>query len=556
MRMNRKTVLTSLFVLMISMIWLESPAQAQLQSQRESFLNKLEHMQFDHKGYDIMDRKSRVQPNPTQSSTPQFGEGGFAGADGGSGKAPTMSSTPQDQSYAPQDPVPYNVTGGVPNGQNIGPGSNGPCFPHWQCEPPALSSTAPVPPTDKHLTSSPVVKSQARMPNPEAGAVLALMSKINASNGMDQSVHALQRTIATVAGADLAKGAHQQAKNAAAGGAGAAQGASEAMADAFNPTWLQMLVLSATPLPNVANEATGSACSASQPIKTYNNSIYLVMQAYKNIYLPMAVLLLLPGAVLTQTKGLVSGGILSNQNDEDAVSPFTGILRSIIAIFLIPASQLIVSWTIDVGNSMQYEVSRHINYLNIYMWGDEQVFRAPIENAIHTLRPGASFPVLGKLTEGPEKESGLESQSPATIMLQTLVNSTADAAAFGLVILCAFQIAMACYLLLMGPVAAALYAWPGSTGSLFTRVFANWVDAMINLALWRFWWCIVLLCIDVRLGWLAGFDMYTVWEMLMFLAFLIILMYVPFNPFDYKAGEMVSQIMSKSDQAVNQATSK
>ena len=555
MRMTRKTVLASLFALTISIVCSLTPATAQ-QTQRESFLNKMEHMQFDHLGYDIMQRKSRVQPNPSQSSTPQFADTGFAGADGGNGKAPQMSSQPQDQAYAPQDPVPYNITGGVPNGQNIGPGSNGPCFPHWQCEPPSLSSTSPVPPTDKHLTSSPVTKGIARMGSPEAGATLQLMSKINASNGMDQSVHALQRTIATVAGADFAKGAHTQSKQAQAAATGAAQGASEAMADAFNPTWLQMLVLSATPLPNVANEATGSACSASQPIKTYNNSIYLVMQAYKNIYLPMAVLLLLPGAVMTQTKGLVSGGIMSNQNDEDAVSPFTGILRSIIAIFLIPASQLIVSWTIDVGNSMQYEVSRHINYLNIYMWGDEQVFRAPIENAVHTLRPGSSFPVLGKLTEGPEKESGLESQSPATIMLQTLTNSTADAAAFGLVILCAFQIAMACYLLLMGPVAAALYAWPGSTGSLFTRVFANWVDAMINLALWRFWWCVVLLCIDVRLGWLAGFDMYTVWEMLMFLAFLIILMYVPFNPFDYKAGEMVSQIMSKSDQAVNQATSK
>jgi hypothetical protein len=282
----------------------------------------------------------------------------------------------------------------------------------------------------------------------------------------------------------------------------------------------------------------------------------LVQQAYKNLYLPMAILLLLPGAAMTQMKSLVSSGILQNQNDEDAISPFTGILRSIIAIFLIPASQLIVSYSIDVGNSLQFEVQRHVNYLNIYMWGDEQVFRAPIEKQEAQILPASAFQVLGKLSQGPEGESGEISQSPATIMLQALVNSMSDSAAFGLVILCAFQIALACYLFLMGPVAAALYAWPTGAGSLFVRVFGNWVDAIINLALWRFWWCVVLLCIDTRLGWLGVFDVYTIWEMLMFLAFLIILCYVPFNPFDFKAGEMVSQIMQKADKAVGEATQK
>jgi len=43
-------------------------------------------------------------------------------------------------------------------------------------------------------------------------------------------------------------------------------------------------------------------------------------------------LVLLPGAVLTNLKGYLAYGLLHISQDEDAVSPFSGILRSIIAI--------------------------------------------------------------------------------------------------------------------------------------------------------------------------------------------------------------------------------
>jgi hypothetical protein len=512
---------------------------------------------------DYVNALSRTeQAPPTAEPNPRLGgSNGFAGSNGGSNSNQPIQGQGQQRNYQEAQGV-VNTSSGLPMGQQMSP-VNGSCppgvHPTWSCGDPTKNSTSPTPPDTVAMSSLPV---QDRVPlaSPELQGMWGNMAKTHMSRGTNHNAAAgdLAAIAVTqaVAAADLSNTPQKGMQAGAAGAEGAAKGASEAMADAFNPTWTQMLILSATPLLNVANEATGSACSASQPIKTYENVVYLVMQAYKNIYLPMAILLLLPGAVITQTKSLVTAGVLNNANDEDAVSPFTGILRSMIAIFLIPATQLIVSYTIDVGNSLQYEVSRNINYLNIFMWGDEQVFRAPVQNAIATLRPASAFQVLGKMSQGPEDQSGFESQSPATIMLQTMVNSAADSAAFGLVILCAFQIAMACYLMLMGPIAAAFYAWPGSTGSLFTRVFANWVDAMINLALWRFWWCIVLLCIDVRLGWITGLDMYTEWEMLMFLAFLTILCYVPFNPFDYKAGEMVSQIMSKADQGVNQATSK
>lgn len=89
---------------------------------------------------------------------------------------------------------------------------------------------------------------------------------------------------------------------------------------------------------------------------------------------------------------------------------------------------------------------------------------------------------------------------------------------------------------------------------MFTRVFSAWTDAVINLSLWKFWWVVVLLCIDTRLSWLGMADIYRVWELIMFIAFLAILTYVPFNPFDFKAGEMVAQIMSKAEQAVGKAS--
>lgn len=338
---------------------------------------------------------------------------------------------------------------------------------------------------------------------------------------------------------------------------GACEGASEAVSDSFDMTWPKMLALSAIPCPNVGNEATGSRCSASKPIKTHENAIFLVQQAYKQVYLPLALLLLLPGAVMTSTKALISHNILSNPNDEDAVSPFSGILKSLIAVFLIPATQLIVSYTIDVGNALQGEVSRRIDYGKLVDYGDEQVFRAPISNFTGGIMPPRGGKVQGKLSQGPEDKAELFNVDPASIMLQTLANSMSQSVSFGLVILCAFQIILVSYLLLMGPVAAAFYAWPGAVGSLFTRVFTNWLDALINVALWRFWWCVVLLIMDSRLTWLgAALEMYSMWELLMFISFLVIMTSVPFNPFDFRAGDMIQQIMTKSEEAAEKASNK
>ena len=71
------------------------------------------------------------------------------------------------------------------------------------------------------------------------------------------------------------------------------------------------------------------------------------------LFIPIAVLLLLPGAVLAQVKAIVSQSspVLGETN------PFEGIIRSIIAIFLIPGTFLVINYGIDVSNSITFTIA-------------------------------------------------------------------------------------------------------------------------------------------------------------------------------------------------------
>lgn len=329
-----------------------------------------------------------------------------------------------------------------------------------------------------------------------------------------------------------------------------------------------------TPLINVANEGAGTPTAAEAPFKTHSQAIWMVQQMYKTIYIPMALLLLLPGAVLTNLKGYLAGGILGLHNDEDAVSPFSGILRSIIAIFLIPATQLFASWSIDVGNSMTYEVQNYIQPAALMDWMKEQTYNAPLKNATNQLSMpkdlqlmeatkameglggGGGGNIAGKVDGGGEGKSQVEQQSSGTRMLQMAFNLLNVAMNFGMLMLSAFQIVMICYLFLMGPLAAAFFAWPAGVGSLFKTVFANWIDALISVSLWKFWWCVVILIMQTRIEWLQEQGVYipnSQWEMAVYTAFMVILLYVPFVPFDYKPGEMVTKILQKAEELKSEA---
>lgn|GEM_PF-1360227 len=277
---------------------------------------------------------------------------------------------------------------------------------------------------------------------------------------------------------------------------------------------------------NVANE------SASQPPsqggeKTLPQVAWIVQKLYKNVYLPMALLFLLPGALLTQIKSFVAIYYKSEQ-DEDLNNPLTGILRGAVAITLIPAVQLAVSYSIDVGNSMTHEVEKMLHAQEVISWGQKQTTDSYNGNSA-------------------QRAEKLQSQSTSEALRETLFNGLDFLLDHAFVVLLAFQTVLVCYLFLLGPIAAAFLAWPGNIGKLFAPIFGNWMNALLLLTLWRFWWCAIVLCMATRLSWMSqsgqsGGE----WEDLIYTAFLVMLVYVPFAPFDFRPGDMVDQLLQKA----------
>ena len=312
------------------------------------------------------------------------------------------------------------------------------------------------------------------------------------------------------------------------------------------------------PLINIANEDTWVPCDPEAPWKSYGNAAWMVGQMYKQVYIPMAILLLLPGAIMTQAKVVVRTGFLfgGNSNDDDMVNPFSGILRSIIAVFLIPATQLFVSYSIDVGNSLTYEVVNFKPYFDLQLvetWRDEQTFDVKKANNLNHIPNTDPKKAEGKFFNTAEKDTKFENQSFATAQGQQWYNTLNELLGQGVIALNAFQLVMVFYLFLLGPIAASLFAWPGIFGEMFRKVYGNWMNGVVLVVLWKFWWAIILLCMSVRLqafqdvtgGMPQPNDQF---EMFTCAAFVAMLMYVPFNPFDFKPGDLVDSVLQKAQE--------
>ena len=321
---------------------------------------------------------------------------------------------------------------------------------------------------------------------------------------------------------------------------------------------------------NVANEDAGQAVKGNPPHKSKAQAVYMVQQMYKRVYLPMAILFLLPGAVMTQMKGMVQFGVM-NSSGTDAQSPFSGIIRSIIAIFLIPATQLIVSYVIDVGNSAAYQVKQWVDFKTILSYAHEQEYgpqrdityncliekldggktTSDTSDALDDGSGSGDFVDFGKAYSGPEKKSIEEKTPQLSKQLQFMYNFFNCAASYGLVVLAEFQLVMMCYLFLLGPLAAAFFAWPELNKSLFNKVFGNWVEGVITLSLWRFWWLIVLACLTTYIQYekdMGFFDPSSEWELMMFTSFQVLLLVVPFCPFNFQqvAQASIAKIEDKA----------
>ncbi len=381
---------------------------------------------------------------------------------------------------------------------------------------------------------------------------------------------------------------------------------------------------------NVANErATGAPQGGSGSGNSIEEAVYVVQRLYKEVFLPLAVLFLLPGAVLTQVKGLIGRSITGG--DEDSINPFTGIIRAIIAIFLIPCTQLIISYCIDIGNTLAFEVARPdrgwIQESALTNWAKEQTFNprpTNVNNGIlppgqgrttsegrrqtNGARPAANQTTSGSTNQGSPGGSGYpgssgpldlgsffgvpagtnsvvdafkaffnflfgdqyqdaiddadqggegkasgqleskviqEDQKYLSTIMQVGFNGASLAMGSALNILVAYQLVFMCYLFLMGPIAACFYAWPSGVGSLFKKVFSNWLDAVVVLSLWRFWWCAILAVMTQRIVYLQP-NPGSPSEMMVYSCFLALLLYIPFQPFDFRPGPMVSRVLEKA----------
>jgi hypothetical protein len=337
---------------------------------------------------------------------------------------------------------------------------------------------------------------------------------------------------------------------------------------------------------NIANEQSGVPTAADNPTKTVPQAVWMVQQMYKFVFVPLAILFLLPGAVMTQVKSQIVQGF--RLNAEDQSSPFEGILRSVIAVFLIPATQLIVSYSIDVGNSMAYSVKDWVDLQLIFDWSRELTYNTPIDKNANTINAtgnaaaannggaggagGQSGGFLGSISgflgsiplvggalqsgfnslagflgasgEGlgsdtPEQNTVYEDQSWLSSAMEAAFNMATYLFSSAVIVLGAYQLIFVCYLYLLGPLAAAFFAWPRiqaqSSQKLFTDVFSNWVNAVIVVSLWRFYWMVLLAIMTQRILYIqdSGGASNLQWEVAVFTCLLGLMMWVPFNPWSF-----------------------
>ncbi|CAN5231882.1 hypothetical protein BH10CYA1_BH10CYA1_08140 [soil metagenome] len=230
-----------------------------------------------------------------------------------------------------------------------------------------------------------------------------------------------------------------------------------------------------------------------------------------SIFVPMALLLLLPGAVLTQVKSIIAAGtpVLGESN------PFEGIQRSIIAIFLIPGTYLVINYSIDLNNSITYSIADE--YKQVFgtdMYRDAISFhirafpaRQPAENRnaldkkttemgplLNGKTAFARFeglmienkiedPVAGIYLAPPDRAD--ECLPISCIAAKEMFNSTNATFMIAWNILCAFQMIYFYYLWFVGPITAALWVWPMKS---LRNAFPSWCEGVITLGFWSLFW--------------------------------------------------------------------
>ncbi len=307
---------------------------------------------------------------------------------------------------------------------------------------------------------------------------------------------------------------------------GAAQQAADATAGDAGGAFEANMNTAASALINVANEQAATPAKSKHSARTMSQAVWIVQQMHKAFFVPLGLLLLLVGAVITQTTNYVKVSFVNSSKS----GPLEGILRAFISVFLIGSIQLIVSYFIDFGNAMTATIKPVINLNSIEEWSQD------ITN-----------PTRNMTAAQIDARNKSESTAGATTRVvfgtaQALLNTA-------LMVLTVYQLIMVCYLYLLGPIAAAMFAWPEGVGTLFRPVFSNWLNGLSDLVLWRFWWCVILLCMATRIQWLKDIGSYnsgSAWEPIVYTAFMVMLTYVPFAALDFRPGDMVDSLLEKA----------
>jgi hypothetical protein len=157
------------------------------------------------------------------------------------------------------------------------------------------------------------------------------------------------------------------------------------------------------------------------------------------------------------------------------------------------------------------------------------------------------------MTEGsttPEQEQWLSQIFEFAFNMMIYLFST------GLIILGAYQLVLICYLYLLGPVAAAFYAWPSLTqnNKLFRTIFGNWLNAVITVALWRFYWLVILAIMTQRilyLGQSGAGQLDLQWEVAVFTCLLGLMLYAPFHPWEFDPAQAFATASQYGNQLMN-----
>ncbi len=236
-------------------------------------------------------------------------------------------------------------------------------------------------------------------------------------------------------------------------------------------------------------------------------------QVRDKIFVPIGILLLLPGALITQMRAIMatSNPVLGN------VNPLDGIFRSMVAVFLLPCTYLVMNYGIDLANSLTLSVAD--NYQQIFhsdMYEDAvcaeikaMPFRLPEENRNTIDMPKSSMgeilvakaptpfakleaalvavkiwdPCVGIYIVPPDRADEVVPTAVHAARLMCNTSNCSLVTAWN--ILCAFQVAFLYYLWCVGPVVAGLWTWPMKQ---LRDALPNWIEGVVTLCFWSLFW--------------------------------------------------------------------